>query len=245
MSVSSKETTLLFRDASANELVSTLERLGASRKFADGWVWTISDLEIFVIHDIDDWEIDLTGDVYIEWWQPIKHALGSEPTAAMIISSDAGEGAEERCAVLVREILGTHSGVAEHKPQGDHEVLRHRLIAYLEAAARAHDAGFFFAIPEGYDRLEAEVSRRPSPDFDTLKTALAFWDGWIDARNHDWRHYPGIKAGDWPRLARGIIDDLRQGRDIGDKRVLARFDFRRPRTRPSLWTRLRGFAEWR
>jgi hypothetical protein len=38
---------------------------------------------------------------------------------------------------------------------------------------------------------------------------LNFWDGWQDARNHDWRFYKGIDASDWSILARIIIRNLK------------------------------------
>jgi hypothetical protein len=70
--------------------------------------------------------------------------------------------------------------------------------------------------------------------------ALEFWDGWIDARNHDWLYYPGIAVSDWPRLAHGIVEDLRQDRDISDEALLERFDFRRRPARSFLWARLKA-----
>jgi hypothetical protein len=121
----------------------------------------------------------------------------------------------------------------------NYEALRQRFIACLEGAARAHEIGDLPAISMGYDHLDAELPRNAGPDFDKLHVALEFWDGWIDARNHEWLYYPGVAAGDWPRLARAIADDLKQDRDITDKRVLERFDFRRRAGRHSLWARLK------
>jgi hypothetical protein len=92
----------------------------------------------------------------------------------------------------------------------------------------------------GYDQLDAQLPRNAGPDCDKLHVALEFWDGWIDARNHNWLYYPGVAADDWPRLARGIADDLQQDRDITDERVLERFDFRRRAGRSSLRARLKG-----
>ncbi len=124
-------------------------------------------------------------------------------------------------------------------PALDYDQLRQRFIASLEAAARAHECADLQAIETGYDQLDADLPRNAGPAFAKLHVALEFWDGWIDARNHDWLYYEGLGAGDWPLLARGIVDALRQDRDITDERVLERFDFRRRAARPSLWARLK------
>ena len=99
-------------------------------------------------------------------------------------------------------------------PAPNYEALRRRFVARLEAATRAHESGDLTAISMGYDQLDAELPRNAGPDFHKLDVALEFWDGWIDARNHDWLYYPGIAASDWPRLARGIVEDLEHNRDI-------------------------------
>jgi len=119
--------------------------------------------------------------------------------------------------------------------------LRRRFVAALEAAARAHASGDLPAIETGYAELDAALPRGANPVFDKLHVALEFWDGWIDARNHDWLYYEGIGAEEWPLLSSAVVDDLRHDRDIRDERVLERFDVRRRATRGSLWTRLKGF----
>ena len=124
-----------------------------------------------------------------------------------------------------------------------YEDLRERFAACLDAAVRAQESGDLAAVEAGFDQLDSELPRNAGPEFDKLFVALAFWDSWIDARNHDWLYYPGLVAGDWPQLARGIVQDLQQNRDITDERVLERFDFRRRPPRTSLWSRLKDF--WR
>jgi len=124
-----------------------------------------------------------------------------------------------------------------------YENLRERFVACLDAAVRAHESGDLRAIAEGYDQLDTELPRDAGPEFDKLLVALEFWDSWVDASNHDWLYYPGIAAEDWPRLARAIVQDFQQDRDITDERVLEHFDFRRRPPRTSLWSRLKDF--WR
>ena len=104
-------------------------------------------------------------------------------------------------------------------PAPDYEEFRRRFIACLEAAARAHESGDLPAISMGYDHLDAELPRNAGPDFDELHVALEFWDGWIDARNHDWLYYPGVGVGDWPRLARGIVDNLKEDQEWAKEQI--------------------------
>ena len=124
-----------------------------------------------------------------------------------------------------------------------YEYLRERFVVCLDAAVRAQESDDLQAIDAGFDQLDSELPRGAGPEFDKLHVALEFWDGWIDARNHNWMYYPGLAAGDWPRLARTIVQDLQQNREISDERVLERFDFRRRPVRTSFWSRLKDF--WR
>ncbi len=116
--------------------------------------------------------------------------------------------------------------------------VKQQMIQGLEAAAQAHEAGNLPAIEEGYDDIDAVLPRDRGPEFNKLFVALHFWDGWIDARSHEWRYYKGIKAQDWPELARAIVEDLRNDRNITDERVLRHFRLSPPW--PSLWTRIRN-----
>src|SRR5207249_10355862 len=117
--------------------------------------------------------------------------------------------------------------------------LRQRFLSGLEAAAQAQESGHLGGVETGYRELDSVLPRTDDPVYHKLEIALEFWDGWIDARNHDWLYYEGIQREDWPRLARGIVDDLRQDREISDQRVVQRFNWRRRATRPSVWARFR------
>ncbi len=128
-------------------------------------------------------------------------------------------------------------------PAVAYEDLRERFVECLDAAVRAQESSDLPTIETGFDQIDSELPRDAGPEFDKLHVALEFWDCWIDARNHHWSYYPGLVAGDWPRLARTIVQDLQQKREISDERVLERFDFRRRAARPSLWSRLKEF--WR
>jgi hypothetical protein len=65
--------------------------------------------------------------------------------------------------------------------------------------------------------------------------------GWLDSSNHDWKFYEGIKAGDWPRLARLVVADLEADREISDRSVVSHFGQKEQVDGPSLLERLKRF----
>lgn len=119
-----------------------------------------------------------------------------------------------------------------------YDELRERFASDLGKAAQAQDAGNLPGIETGYEELDRILPRDEGTEYDKLHIALNFWDGWIDARNHDWQYYAGIAEQDWPQLARILAADLRADREPREERILRRFDLRDSATRPSLWDRL-------
>jgi hypothetical protein len=101
---------------------------------------------------------------------------------------------------------------------------RNSLVAELLKDAAAHEAGRFDAIGRRFDGIERDLPRGTAPALAKLRVALAFWDGWIDARDRGWMGGGDIPKGEWPMLARRIASELSADRDISDARVGARFD---------------------
>lgn len=100
---------------------------------------------------------------------------------------------------------------------------RDTLVTELRADAAAHRAGRYDAIGRRFDRLEYEFPKGTAPELAKLHIALAFWDGWIDARNNGWPLGPiGFEA--WPDLAEQTATDLAADQDVSSPLVLARFD---------------------
>ena len=111
-------------------------------------------------------------------------------------------------------------------------------IEGLTQDAIAHEGCRFQDVGIGFDDLDARLPRGHGSEFDKLFIALNFWDGWIDARNHDWQYYKGIQEGDWPRLARGIVEALSADREISEPIVLAHFDLRQHQPSKGVFRRL-------
>ena len=101
---------------------------------------------------------------------------------------------------------------------------RNALVTELHKDAAAHEYGRYDEIGRRFDGIEREMPGGAAPQLRKLWVALAFWDGWIDARNREWPVGGNIEKGEWPMLARRVASDLTQDRDISDPRVGARFD---------------------
>jgi hypothetical protein len=101
---------------------------------------------------------------------------------------------------------------------------RNCLMAELHKDAAAHERGRYDEIGRRFDAVEREMPRGAAAQLGRLRVALAFWDGWIDARDRDWRPGGNIAKAEWPMLARRIASDLSEDHDISEPRVGARFD---------------------
>jgi hypothetical protein len=103
---------------------------------------------------------------------------------------------------------------------------RNALVAALQKDAAAHEAGRFDDIGRHFDGIARDIPRGRVPALARLRVALAFWDGWIDARNQGWLGGGDIPKGEWPMLARRIASELSSDQNISDARVGARFEER-------------------
>lgn len=100
---------------------------------------------------------------------------------------------------------------------------RDTFVEQLRSDAAAHRAARYDEIGRRFDRLEYEFPKGTAPELAKLHIALAFWDGWIDARNNGWPRGP-IALDEWPELADQVAADLAADREISTPVVLARFD---------------------
>jgi hypothetical protein len=100
---------------------------------------------------------------------------------------------------------------------------RDALGSHLRQDAEAHEAENYDAIGRRFDAIEYRFPRGTEPELGRLHIALAFWDGWVHARNHGWPAGP-IGITEWPSLARSIAADLEVDHDLENSEVLANFD---------------------
>jgi hypothetical protein len=116
------------------------------------------------------------------------------------------------------------------------------VAAALLRECELHASGRFDEIGEAWDDVYGEIlplMDRPTP---TVALAFNFWDGWVDACNHDWHNYPGIERQDWPVFARELADALTHGTEVEDPTLLRHF---RPRQRRSLRARVSRLSSTR
>jgi uncharacterized membrane protein YeaQ/YmgE (transglycosylase-associated protein family) len=125
------------------------------------------------------------------------------------------------CVVTSSDVMSI--SLDEETDMATYGTTRNSLVAELLKDAAAHEAGRFDEVGRRFDGIERDLPRGTAPALTKLRVALAFWDGWIDARNQGWQS-GDIPKGEWPMLARRIASELSADRDISDARVGARFD---------------------
>jgi hypothetical protein len=122
--------------------------------------------------------------------------------------------------------------------QLSYDQVRERVAGALERAAEAHDAGCYRDLSNIYDEVDVPETRGEGDRFAKVGIALNFFDGWVDASNHDWLYYEGISQDDWPRFARIIVTALRSDREVPTPMVLRHFDLRGSVRDPSILDRI-------
>ena len=115
------------------------------------------------------------------------------------------------------------------------------LISGLLKDAAAHDERRHDEIGAGFDEFDGELPRGEGPEFGKLFVALQFWDGWIDAPNHDWLYYEPITEEDWPVLARQIVNCVQNDLEITNPIVIDKFHLEKHPARTSAWQKLKHF----
>ena len=114
-----------------------------------------------------------------------------------------------------------NSVVRRHLKQHlSYDQARAEMAAWLERNAATPDH------PEsGYEEMDESLDRGGGPEWNKLLIALSFWDGWIDASNHQWRYYEPITEREWPLLAIEIAAALRADREIDNAVIRQTVDF--------------------
>ena len=120
-----------------------------------------------------------------------------------------------------------------------YDEVRAFVAAALDSAADAHEAGRYSELAPLFQKVDVPETRGDGPQFAKIGLALNFFDGWVDASNHEWRYYEGFTRDDWPRLARIVATALRTDREIPAQQVLERFGVRQSVRDPSILQRIR------
>lgn len=104
-----------------------------------------------------------------------------------------------------------------------HREAKKYLIEHLTRDIQYHNSGDYPRIGDGFNELDINLPRSDDPKFNKLHIALNFWDGWQDSRNHDWHFYKGISQNDWPQLAKIIIQNIEEEKEITNELILKHF----------------------
>jgi len=109
----------------------------------------------------------------------------------------------------------------------------------LERAAKAHEAGQYRELSPLCNSVDVPDTRGEGAAFRKIGIALNFFDGWVDASNHQWLYYDGISQADWPRFARIVATALRTDREISVPQIIRHCDLRASVRDPSILARLK------
>jgi CheY-like chemotaxis protein len=164
-----------------------------------------------------------------EWETALATARKQDHSDGTADADRANAGAMVSRAHRAEKSSGQSPGTApgtnlDSEREMNYGTARNFLVVELQKDAAAHECGRYDEIGRRFDSIEREIPRDAAPQLRKLRVALAFWDGWIDARNREWPVGGSIDKGEWPMLARRIASDLAQDCEISEARVGARFD---------------------
>jgi hypothetical protein len=123
-----------------------------------------------------------------------------------------------------------------------HDTARELIARALDRAVTAHEERRFADLAAFFDEIDIPDVRCDGDTHGTIALALNFFDGWVDASNHEWQFYEGIARDDWPVLAREISTSLRSRTPIDSADLLAGFSSSgraRRAAKPRRWWRAR------
>jgi len=109
------ETSLYFREATAEELERTLLDAGACclHKGTENSAWRLPiGVRIDVLKDLGMWEMELTIESLNEWRAPFERK-GWTPTIAAIVQWDRNADAAHAARTLAQSMLQVHAGIAD------------------------------------------------------------------------------------------------------------------------------------
>lgn len=120
-----------------------------------------------------------------------------------------------------------------------YEEARNLAINGLEKALISHADDDVLSIDDGLDDFDISIPREELEPNSLLFLTLEFWSGWSDSAVHNWNFYEPLGKSDWPRLAKVVLSDLRENREITDQEILSQFSVY-PKSRSSWLSKLIG-----
>jgi hypothetical protein len=120
-----------------------------------------------------------------------------------------------------------------------YEDARATLISTLKREVAFHRAKEYGSLGESFDLVDSQLPRNSDTEFNKLFLAFNFWEGWLDACEHDWFYYEPISENDWPNYADIIISDLENNCDTQNSILIEKFAVKPPQI--SILSRLFDF----
>jgi len=119
-----------------------------------------------------------------------------------------------------------------------YEEARNLAIKYLEKAMIAHENDDFLSIEDGLEEYELLIPRDDLEANSLLYLTLEFWSGWSDSAIHTWKFYDPLVKEDWPRLARILLGDLKENREVTNQEIISNFSVTQKRKGSSLLSKV-------
>jgi len=117
-----RHATFLFRSLEADALVEAIRGFGAVPCPHDApasshyWVYPNASARILEFHpivDIADYEIDLSLEAMLTWWEPLRSALAGDPSVALTVYAGEGPAAADALRTFALRVLADNPGVVQ------------------------------------------------------------------------------------------------------------------------------------
>ena len=105
------------------------------------------------------------------------------------------------------------------------EYFRKIAIESIEEALKKHEMKDYLSIADNIDNFETLLDEKDIHQGSLLHITLEFLSGWSDSTAHDWLYYEPLKKDDWPRMAKIILSNLKENKEITDPNILSEFRF--------------------
>lgn len=97
-------------------------------------------------------------------------------------------------------------------------------ITGLEKALIAHENTNWLELENNLDVYEITIPREKVAPNSLLYLTLEFWSAWADSANHDhWTFYPPLGKGDYPRLAKVLLNNLQSNTEVTNEEIIKNF----------------------